>query len=235
MMGKAAKKVMVVGRATTFMVGLAVILALTVGLASTALAGTGIGARFDLGKVNTVNAVTKLVGSVAGPTLEIDNNSADAGATALDLQVEAGKAPMKVNSSAKVANLNSDELDGKSDTDFYAAGSKVADSSHADFATNAQNAYTLNGKGSNAFAPSDVVNHTSFTGDGGLITRSSYGISTSRVSTGTYQVTFDRDVRNCAHIAQPLDLSGASTKTMRGGAVRRTGHTGAGLSLQQRR
>ena len=39
------KKVMLLGKATTFTVGLAVILALTVGLASTALAGTGVGAR----------------------------------------------------------------------------------------------------------------------------------------------------------------------------------------------
>ena len=110
-MGSVAKKVMLVGRATTFMVGLAVILALVVGVSTTALAGTGVGARFDLGKTNTVNAVTKLVGSVAGPSLQIDNNSSNASATALDLQVEPGKAPMKVNSDAQVANLNSDKLD----------------------------------------------------------------------------------------------------------------------------
>jgi hypothetical protein len=41
-------------------------------------------------------------------------------------------APMEVNSDKVVANLAADKLDGKSDTDFYAAGSKVADSSHAD-------------------------------------------------------------------------------------------------------
>jgi hypothetical protein len=116
------KKVMMVGRATTFAVGLAVILALTVGLASTALAGTGVGTRFQLGQTNTVNAVTKLVGNVAGPSLQIDNNSADAGATALDLQVEPGKAPIKVNSDAQVANLNSDKLDGKDSSDFLGAG-----------------------------------------------------------------------------------------------------------------
>src|SRR5215204_473082 len=106
------KKVAWLGRATTFLVGLAVVLALSVGLASTALAGTGVGARFDLGKTNTVSAVTKLVGSVAGPSLQIDNNSTNAAATTLDLQVEAGKTPMKVNSAAKVANLNADKLDG---------------------------------------------------------------------------------------------------------------------------
>ena len=105
-------KVVWFGRATTFLVGLAVILALIAGVASTAFAGTGVGARFDLGKTNTVSAVSKLVGSVSGSSLVVDNNSTNAAATALDLQVEAGKAPMKVNSAAKVANLNADKLDG---------------------------------------------------------------------------------------------------------------------------
>jgi hypothetical protein len=104
------KKVMFVGRATTFMVGLAVILALTVGVAGAAFGANS--ANFLLGKTNTVNAITQLVGSVAGPGLLIDNNSTDAAATALELQVEAGKAPMKVNSGTQVANLNSDKVDG---------------------------------------------------------------------------------------------------------------------------
>jgi hypothetical protein len=105
-------KVMWVGRATVFLVGLAVILALTVGVVSTALAGTGVGSAFNLGKTNTVSAISKLVGSVAGPSLLIDNNSTNSAATALDLQVEVGKAPMKVNRTTKVANLNADKLDG---------------------------------------------------------------------------------------------------------------------------
>ncbi len=125
------KKVMFVGRATTFTVGLAVILALTVGLATTALAGTGVGARFQLGQTNTVNAITKLVGSVAGPSLQIDNNSTNANATALDLQVEPGKAPMKVNSEAKVANLNSDKLDGKSEEELGVNGLQQVSASSA--------------------------------------------------------------------------------------------------------
>jgi hypothetical protein len=125
------EKVMFLGRATTFTVGLAVIVALSVGLASTALAGTGIGARFQLGQTNTVNAVTKLVGTVAGPSLQIDNNSADANATALDLQVEGGKAPMKVNSDAQVANLNSDKLDGKSASEIGVNGRLIVSNSSA--------------------------------------------------------------------------------------------------------
>jgi hypothetical protein len=59
----AASKVMWVGRATVFLVGLAVILAVVLGLATAALAGTGVGAAFNLGKTNTVNRLSQLVGS----------------------------------------------------------------------------------------------------------------------------------------------------------------------------
>jgi hypothetical protein len=132
MIRSVTSKVMWVGRATVFLVGLAVILALTVGVVSTALAGNGVGADFNLGKTNTVNAVSKLVGSVAGPNLLIDNNSTNTAATALDLQVEAGKAPMKVNSQTKVANLNADTVDGVDSTGFYASGSTVANADKLD-------------------------------------------------------------------------------------------------------
>jgi hypothetical protein len=112
------KKVTWMARATTTIVGPAIMLTLVMGVAATALAGTGIGATFNLGKVNSVNAVSKLVGSVAGPSLQIDNNSTGTGATALDLQVEPGKDPMKVNSSAEVENLNVDQVDGQSTSEF---------------------------------------------------------------------------------------------------------------------
>jgi hypothetical protein len=112
----AASKVMWVGRATVFLVGLAVILALVFGAAATALAGTGVGATFNLGKSNTVNRVSSLVGSTASSMLVIDNNGTG---TALDLRVGPSTAtptnnnvtPMKVNSQIKVTNLNADKVD----------------------------------------------------------------------------------------------------------------------------
>jgi hypothetical protein len=122
------KKVMWLGRATTFLAGLAVILALTAGVASTALAGTGVGSAFNLGKTNTVSAISSLVGSVSGSNLLIDNNSTNSAATALNLQVEAGKAPMKVNSGTKVANLNADKIDGLSSEQIQAAYATVTTS-----------------------------------------------------------------------------------------------------------
>jgi hypothetical protein len=114
MLANTLKKVTWMARATTTIVGLAIMLALVFGVATTALAGTGIGATFNLGQTNTVNQISTLIGIVAGPSLQIDNNSTDASATALDLQVESGKAPMKVNSDKQVANLNADKVDGKS-------------------------------------------------------------------------------------------------------------------------
>jgi len=117
-----ARKVMWMGRATVSLVGLAILLALAVGLASTALAGTGVGARLDLGKTNAVNAVTRLVGNVAGPSVRIDNNSTGSGATALSLNVEPGRAPLKVDSATRVANLNADRVDGRDSSQFVREG-----------------------------------------------------------------------------------------------------------------
>jgi hypothetical protein len=37
-----------------------------------------VGATLNLGKINTVDAVSKLVGSVVGPSLRVDNNFAEA-------------------------------------------------------------------------------------------------------------------------------------------------------------
>ena len=117
-MGSVVKKVMFVGRATVFMVGLAVILALTVGVAGAAFGANG--TNFILGQTNAATAITKLAGAagVSGPSLQIDNNSANAAATALDLQVEAGRPPMTVNSGVKVANLNADRLDDREASSF---------------------------------------------------------------------------------------------------------------------
>ena len=96
MMKTAIEKVTWVGRVTVFAVGLAVVLALTVGLATTALAAVP-GDPFKLGKTNTVDRISQLVGSTASSMLRIDNNGAG---SALQPLVESGKAPMTVNTQA---------------------------------------------------------------------------------------------------------------------------------------
>jgi hypothetical protein len=137
----ALSKVMWVGRATVFVVGLAVVLAVVLGVASAALAGTGVGSTFNLGNLNTVNKISRLVGSTDNAMLRVDNNNAGTNATALDLQVEPGLTPMQVNSSTQVSNLNADLVDGRSASSFVAnstyrlgqgqerAGSELSDGS----------------------------------------------------------------------------------------------------------
>jgi hypothetical protein len=112
MLRSAASKVMWVGRATVFLVGLAVILALVLGVATTAFGANGDAWR--LGQGNVATAITTLGGKlgVNGSMLRLINNDAGTDDTALDLRVQTGEAPMMVNSDTKVANLNADKLDG---------------------------------------------------------------------------------------------------------------------------
>jgi hypothetical protein len=58
------------------------------GVTTRALAGTGVGAAFDLGRTNTVDALSRLVGSTNNALLKIDNDNGGASATVLDLRVE---------------------------------------------------------------------------------------------------------------------------------------------------
>lgn len=86
--------------------------AVVLGAATTALAAVP-GDPFKLGNVNTIDRISQLVGTNNNAMLKIDNDSAGPAATALDLQVERGKAPMRVDSITKVANLNADRVDGQ--------------------------------------------------------------------------------------------------------------------------
>jgi hypothetical protein len=122
-------KVMWVGMATVFTVGLAVTLALMLGVATVAL-GAVPGDPFKIGRTNTINRLSTLVGAADNAMLRVENNSGGLSATALDLQVEPGAAPMKVDSDAQVANLNADQLDGHTASDFYYYGETVQ-SGHA--------------------------------------------------------------------------------------------------------
>jgi hypothetical protein len=121
-------KAMWLGRTASAVFGLALVLALVFGVAAVALGATG--GNFLLGKVNTAGATSKLTSSVAGATLQLLNNGTG---TALNLVVPSGKAPMTVNSSKKVANLNADELDGKDSTRLVEARADIDGSSSAGF------------------------------------------------------------------------------------------------------
>ena len=116
MIRSAASKVVWVGGATVFLVGLAVILALIFGVLSRATAHTGSAGLFHLNHNNPVSALSTLTGTLAGSVLKVDNNGAG---PALSLEVGSGKAPLTVNAAAgKATNLNADKLDGLDSTDI---------------------------------------------------------------------------------------------------------------------
>src|SRR5215475_7641795 len=104
----------------TFVKGTAVgaITAMACLTATSALAGTGVGAVFNLGRTNTVNASSSLRGSAKGSMLAVTNSK---GGPALSLNVAKGKPPLVVNSGTRVRHLNASLLDGRS-ADGYMLG-----------------------------------------------------------------------------------------------------------------
>ena len=97
--------------------GVAVLLAITA-----AANGTGIGAVFNLGKTNKVNATSTLAGKTQGPMLTVINSGRG---TALSLHVSSGHAPFSVNSATKVAHLNASLLGGIGPAGFVRGGGHV--------------------------------------------------------------------------------------------------------------
>ncbi len=121
-------KLLWMARATSTVVGLAIMLALVVGVASAGFGATG--GNFILGKANSAGAVSKLTASIAGPALQLVNQSTASAATALSLNVASGKPPLKVNASAgKATNLNADRLDGLDSTRLVEARGDVSGNS----------------------------------------------------------------------------------------------------------
>ncbi len=188
MMKSAARKLMWAGRATVFMMGLALTLALVFGMASTAFGANG--GNFILGSLNnTATAITKLTGTVGGgPALRVSNPSTATDSTALDLRVATGQAPMKVNSGTKVTNLNADSIDGKDSTQFAnGVGGKATDADKLD-----------------GFDSTDIGRQRwAVISADGTIARSNGADAdfTTRLGTGHYLVVFDAFVANCAYVA----------------------------------
>jgi hypothetical protein len=122
MLRSTVSKLMWVGRATVFVVGLAVILALMLGVATAAFGANG--GNFILGKTNVATLLTKLGGQqgVNGAMFEVQNNNSGTDDTALSLKVQSGEPPMNVDSPTKVTTLNADQIDGQDVTQIGVNG-----------------------------------------------------------------------------------------------------------------
>jgi hypothetical protein len=104
-------------RATSMVVGLAVMLALIAGVSSLAVAGTFSGGE-------TAAVILKGVSNAETTTTTLINGGLGA---ALSLRVRPGSPPLTVNADAGTAtNLSADKLDGKDSTDFAPAGTAAA-------------------------------------------------------------------------------------------------------------
>lgn len=67
-------------------------------------------------------ALTRLASNAVGPALTLETDSQDPSATPLKLDTEVdSQAPMSVDSSTKVTNLNADQIDGQNSTAFASA------------------------------------------------------------------------------------------------------------------
>lgn len=110
-----------IGRVTSSVLGLVIVVTFVIGVASAALGANG--NPFILGKNNVATLLTKLGGrqGVNGAMLEVQNNDDGTDDTALSLKVQAGEAPMTVNSSTKVVGLNADDVDGLSSSAFMSS------------------------------------------------------------------------------------------------------------------
>jgi hypothetical protein len=80
-------------------------------ISATAMAGTGIGAVFNLGKTNTVNARSILAGKTSKPELSVSNKGTG---PALRLNAKSGHAPLSVSNKVMVPHLNANYVGGKS-------------------------------------------------------------------------------------------------------------------------
>jgi hypothetical protein len=124
MLRSAAGKAAWVGRTAAMVFGLALVLALVLGVATMALAAVP-GDPFRLGKVNSIDRLSTLVGTATSPILKVENKGTG---TALHLKVQDGKPPLAVTSKGRVPRLNSDMVDGKHAGAFLPKGATAADS-----------------------------------------------------------------------------------------------------------
>lgn len=94
--------------------------ALFVALGGAGYAATG--GTFVLGGSNTADEPSSLTARTPRAVLRLENESSAGNATALRLRVRKGHAPLRVNSAARVPNLNADRLDGLHASSFVRRG-----------------------------------------------------------------------------------------------------------------
>ncbi|MGH3147900.1 MAG: hypothetical protein ACRDTR_19085, partial [Rubrobacter sp.] len=117
MLRKAVATALWLTRGAALFGGAVVTLALVFGVVSVASGANG--SNFILGSINnTATALSKLTANVQGSAMQVQNTNTGTDDSALSLSVQPGEAPLRVNSTGRVPNLNADRLDGKDFASF---------------------------------------------------------------------------------------------------------------------
>jgi len=112
-----------------------VVLGFVLAFAMVGTAGATAGAMLHLGVSNTASTMTTLSSSVNGTVLQLSNSNTTGGTAArgLGITVPAGRAPIRVNSTAgKATNLDADKLDGVDSTELLRTTGTAADADRLD-------------------------------------------------------------------------------------------------------
>jgi hypothetical protein len=194
MLRSVASNVMWVGRATSAVVGLAIVLALVVGVASVAFGANG--GNFILGRTNVATIMTRLAGpdGVNGAMFEVQNNNPGIDDTALSLKVQSGEAPMTVNSDTQVADLNADQLDGKDST-------QLADATHSHSGADITSGTVAEARIDSAIARDSEVSN-GFIQGGGSATRGALAVNPGQFATFLQTPNF-----RLAYSCPPADIA----------------------------
>ena len=147
-----------------------------------ALGGTAAGSAPCLRATNLANGFAFEFGARTGPAGLFD-------------VATAATPPFMTDGQGLVTNLNADMVDGKSAGDFLASGAKAAD------------AELLDGRDSTTYAERLFA---VIAGDGAVVAqRGLASTANTKTQDGWYQLTFDRDVRNCAVVGSMGANNGA--------------------------
>jgi hypothetical protein len=167
---------------------------------ATAFAGTGVGAVFNLGQLNSVNQTSRLTGNSAGAMLKVKNTNPAAGSFGVAIEVGAGRPPLQVNSNARIPLLNADLLDGRTATDFLRNQAPLSLTGSGPDPTILGMAATSNGlQGTSAGAGASGVYGENTGGGFGVAGRSNepngVGVFGEALGTGGFAGRFSGDVR----------------------------------------
>ena len=162
-------------------------------------AATGVGARLELGKANSVNATTSLTATATGSAFSLKNLGTGVG---LNITVNSGKSPITVSAGAgKATNLNADMVDGIDGSQLQKRVSTTCPSGKAISAIAADGTATCVTIG---ISSSEQLNGISCPNNGLLLLVGSTPITLDCVTGADEEIAEPNNSQGTAYVADPL-------------------------------